>query len=94
MWPFAEVPSKQLLHAAIRLGLSLEEGSRHTNVIQIYTGHKTQIPRHKKVKRETARSIVHFFIFTMGFSEQKVCEALGVDPPILSDSQREKPELS
>ncbi|HBV33226.1 TPA: hypothetical protein DIC39_03750 [Patescibacteria group bacterium] len=67
MWPQSEVKRRILIGAAKRLGLRLYEGSKHTNVEQVSTGLKTQIPRHAKVKRETAKAIVVFFDKANGF---------------------------
>ena len=71
------------------MGLDLEEGSRHTQCVQVHTGHKVQVPRSHTVKRNTARGIASFFIEVMGFTEDEVIEALGSKQPILSASQRE-----
>lgn len=78
MWPPSEVKRRVLVRAAKKLGLRFYEGSKHTNIEQVSSGLKTQIPRHTKVKRETAKAIVNFLIGPMGFSEKEVCEALGI----------------
>ncbi|MFH1111636.1 MAG: hypothetical protein V1712_01030 [Patescibacteria group bacterium] len=78
MWPQSEVKRRVLVCAARKLGLRLYEGSKHTNIEQVSSGFKTQIPRHPNVKRETAKAIVRFLIEQMGFSEKEVYDALGV----------------
>lgn len=69
--------------------MSFRQGRRHIIVIQVHTGLHTQIPRHPKVKRETARSIVEYFIFDMKIPEDEVASALGVDPPLVTEARRQ-----
>ncbi len=88
MWPSSEVPCDQLIRAANKLGLTLKQGRKHTIVCQISSGRQTQIPRHPRVKRETARGIIEFFIVQMAIPEEDVAKALGVEPPLLSDKRR------
>ncbi len=89
MWPTSEVPSQQLVRAAEKLGLRVKQGAKHTIVVQVHTGLRTQIPRHSRVKRETARCVIEYFILAMGISEDAVAQALRVDPPLVTDKQRE-----
>ena len=80
LWPTSEVPSKLLRKTAEKLGLTLKEASNHTDVLQINTGLKTQIPRHPRVKRELAREIIRYIILK---------KALGTDLPIVPESKKQ-----
>jgi len=82
-----------LVKAAQKLGLELYHGNKHINAKQIHSNLKVQIPRHNKIKRETARGIVEFLIIRMKFPEEIVAKALGVDPPLLSQKKKENPPL-
>lgn len=89
MWPHSEVPAKQLVKAAKKLGLEIRQGSKHTLAKHGATGLQVSIPRHTKVKKETARGIIEFLCVEMGFSELEVAKALRVEPPILPEKKRD-----
>ncbi len=93
MWPTSEVPRKLLIRAARKLDLVIREAHKHTIVEQVHSGLHTQIPRHVKVKRETARSVVEYFIVGMSIPEEKVMDALGIAETILTAERREVLDL-
>lgn len=90
LWPTSEVKRRVLLKALVRLGLELEEGANHTNIVQIHTGLRTQVPRHNRIKRELARLIVRYIIVDMKVPEDDVRAALKTALPILPQNKRQQ----
>jgi len=58
MGSLTDCSGAKLSRAAKRLGFVLWEGKKHTKVNKINGEFVTIIPRHSRIKRETARSIV------------------------------------
>ncbi len=53
---------KKLVKALRKLGLVIENGSKHDLAKCIHNGSKTTIPRHNEIKRETVKSITDFLL--------------------------------
>lgn len=53
---------KKLISALRKLGLVVENGSKHDLVKCIHNGGKTTIPRHNEIKREIVNSIADFLL--------------------------------
>ena len=66
---------KKLINALIKLGLQVEEGSKHTRAECIHNGRKTTIPRHKEIKREVVKSICDF-VLEKDFKEENILKLL------------------
>ncbi|MEK7067176.1 MAG: type II toxin-antitoxin system HicA family toxin [Patescibacteria group bacterium] len=66
---------KKLLKALKKLGLSLENGSKHDLAKCIHNGKKTTIPRHKEIKREIVDSIASFLL-DKDFERKKLLDLL------------------
>lgn len=65
----------KMMKALKKLGLSVENGSKHDLTKCIKNGGKTTIPRHKEIKREIVESIADFLL-DKDFDRKKLLELL------------------
>lgn len=63
------------MKALKKLGLSVENGSKHDLARCIKNGGKTTIPRHREVKREIVESIAKFLL-DKDFKRERLLELL------------------
>lgn len=66
---------KKLISALRKLGLVVENGSKHDLAKCIHNGGKTTIPRHNEIKRETVKSIADFLL-DKEFEKEKLLDLL------------------
>lgn len=66
---------KKLIKALRKLGLVVENGSKHDLAKCIHNGGKTTIPRHNEIKREIVNSIADFLL-DKKFEKEKLLNLL------------------
>ncbi|MFA5086274.1 MAG: hypothetical protein WC468_01600 [Candidatus Paceibacterota bacterium] len=72
---YFSIKKNKLIKALKKLGLSIENGSKHDLAKCIHNGGKTTIPRHNEIKREIVESISSFLL-DKEFDRQKLLDLL------------------
>lgn len=66
---------KKILKALKKLGLLIENGSKHDLAMCVSNGKKTTVPRHSEIKREIVQSISEFLL-DKDFEREKLLKLL------------------
>ena len=66
---------KKLINALKKLGLDVQEGSKHSRAECIHNGNKTTIPRHNNIKREVVKKICDFLL-EKNYKEEEILKLL------------------